>query len=166
MIFQSLMPHTIVLQPITRTQWNNNMAQKLLFGRNYGAEMDSTQYENIVRYLRDGEYPTGLSKQEKSVLRRCIKNCTFNAESTNAFYIDKGENGSTFMRLVIKGEEKLRVFQECHCFCGDFGGHAGRDNTIQKIKDRYCWPQYYKRVSMGLTDRRKPAKNLVDSRKN
>lgn len=47
------------------------------------------------------------------------------------------------MRLVIKGEEKLRVFQECHSFGGDFGGHTGRDNTTQKIKDRYYWPQYY-----------------------
>ena len=103
--------------------------------------MDSTKYENIVRYLRDGEYPTGSSKQEKSVLRRYTKKFTFNAESSNLFYLDKGQNGSTFMRLVIKEEEKLRVFQECHS--SDFGGHAGRDNTIQKIKDRYYWPQYY-----------------------
>ena len=41
------------------------------------------------------------------------------------------------MRLVIKEEEKLRVFQACHS--SDFGGYAGRDNTIQKIKDRYNW---------------------------
>lgn len=113
----------------------------LLFRGNFGAEMDSTKYENIVRYLRDGEYPTGSSKQEKSVLRRYTKKFTFNAESSNLFYLDKGQNGSTFMRLVIKEEEKLRVFQECHS--SDFGGHAGRDNTIQKIKDRYYWPQYY-----------------------
>ena len=113
----------------------------LLFRGNFGAEMDSTKYENIVRYLRDGEYPTGSSKQEKSVLRRCTKKFTPNAESSNLFYLDKGQNGSTFMRLVIKEEEKLRVFQECHS--SDFGGHAGRDNTIQKIKDRYYWPQYY-----------------------
>lgn len=46
------------------------------------------------------------------------------------------------MRLVIKEEEKLRVFQACHS--SDFGGYAGRDNTIQKIKDRYNWSQYYK----------------------
>ena len=71
------------------------------------------------------------SKQEKSVLRRFTKNFTFNAESTNLFYFNKGQNGSTFMRLVIKEEEKLRVFQECHS--SDFGGYAGRDNTIQKI---------------------------------
>lgn len=98
--------------------------------------MDSMKDENIVRYLRDGEYPLG--KQEKSVLRRFTKNFTFNAESTNLFYLNKGQNGwSTFMRLVIKEEEKLRVFQACHS--SDFGGYAGRDNTIQKIKDRYNW---------------------------
>lgn len=73
------------------------MAQKLFrgftsfFGGNFGAEMDSMKDENIVRYLRDGEYPLG--KQEKSVLRRFTKNFTFNAESTNLFYLNKGQNG-------------------------------------------------------------------------
>ena len=33
-------------------------------------------------------------------------------------------------------------------------------------RDRWTNPDSYKKVSMGLTDRRKTAKNLVDSRKN
>ena len=77
----------------------------------------------------------------KQTRKRCTKNYNLNAESSNFSYIDKGQNGPTFVRLVIKEEEKLRVFQECHS--SDFGGHAGRDNTIQKIKDRYYWPPYY-----------------------
>ena len=103
--------------------------------------MDPTKYANIVQYLRDGKYPTDSNKQDKLVLRRCSKNFTFNVESDMLFYKDKRQNGSTFMRLVIKEDEKLRVFQECHS--SGFAGHAGRDNTIQKIKDRYYWPQYY-----------------------
>ena len=103
--------------------------------------MDPTKYENIVQYKRNGKYPMSANKQEKSVLRRCAKNFTFNTESNSLFYIDKGQNGSTFLRLVIKEEEKLRVFHKCHG--SGFGGHAGCDNTIQKIKDRYYWPQYY-----------------------
>ena len=58
------------------------------------------------------------------------------------FYIDKRRDGSTLKRLVITESEKLRVFEECHS--ADFSGHAGRDNTIRKIKQRYYWPDYYK----------------------
>ena len=86
------------------------------------------------------EYPTGSSKQEKSVLRRCTKNFTFNVESPNLFYLDKGQMGRHSCVWLLK-KRKIWVFQECHG--SDFGGHAGRDNTIQKIKDRYYWPQYY-----------------------
>ena len=25
-----------------------------------------------------------------------------------------------------------------------FSGHAGRDNTLTKIKERFYWPDYYK----------------------
>ena len=100
---QSREPSKIIIWP------RNSFEVSLLFGGNFGAKMDSTKYENIARYLRDGEYPTGSSKQEKSVLRRCTKNFTFNVESPNLFYLDKGQNGSTFMRLVIKEEENLSV---------------------------------------------------------
>ena len=55
----------------------------------------------------------------------------------------KEEMGKHCMkRLVIKEDEKSRVFEECHS--ADFSGHAGRDNTIRKIKQRYYWPDYYK----------------------
>ena len=106
--------------------------------------MDAIRYENLVQYLRDSKYPTGANKQEKSVLRRAAKNFTFDAESNRLFYLDKGKTCSTFRRMVIKEDEKLRIFQECHSSA--FAGHAGRDNTIQKVKDRYYWPQYYNDV--------------------
>ena len=75
---QSREPSKIITWP------RNSFKVSLLFGGNFGAEMDSMKYEDIVRYLRDGEYPTGSSKQEKSVLRRSAKN--FTAESSNLFH--------------------------------------------------------------------------------
>ena len=39
-------------------------------------------------------------------------------------------------------EEKARVFEERHS--APFSGHAGRDNTLTKIKKRIYWPDYYK----------------------
>ena len=44
-------------------------------------------------------------------------------------------------------EEKARVFEECHS--APFSGHAGRDNTLRKIKERFYWPDYYKDTKKG-----------------
>ena len=93
--------------------------------------MDATKYSNLVHYLRDKEYPEGASKPEKGVLRRLAKQFTL-----------RGSDGSTFKRMVIQEQEKARVFEECHS--SPFASHAGRDNTIQKIKEGYYWPSYYK----------------------
>jgi hypothetical protein len=59
---------------------------------------------------------------------------------TNTIYrVDKKDKKS---KIVIRGDdEKKRIFEECHD--SPFGGHAGRDNTIFKIKERYYWPGFY-----------------------
>ena len=46
----------------------------------------------------------------------------------------KDNDGTALRRLV----GKARVFEECHSV------HAGRDNTLRKIKERFYWPDYYK----------------------
>ena len=92
--------------------------------------MDSSKSGNLVRYLREGGYPAGSSKKDKYVLRKSAKKFAFDEESNRLFYVDEGQGGLTFKRIIIKEEEKLRNFQECHS--SGFAGHAGRDNTIQK----------------------------------
>ena len=54
----------------------------------------------------------------------------------------KEKDGTALRRLVITEEEKARVFEECHS--APFSGHAGRDNTLRKIEERFYWPDYYK----------------------
>ena len=44
--------------------------------------------------------------------------------------------------IVITEEEKARVLEECHS--APFSGHAGRNNTLWKLKERFYWPGYYK----------------------
>ena len=87
------------------------------------------------------------------MLRRLSKQFTFDVQSGSLFYVDRGNDGSTFKRMVIQEQEKAKVLEECHS--SPFAGHAGRDNTIQKIKERYYWPSYYKdtveMVSLILT---------------
>ena len=45
-------------------------------------------------------------------------------------------------RLVITEEENARVFKKSHS--APFSGHAGRDNTLRKIKERFYWSDYHK----------------------
>jgi len=52
------------------------------------------------------------------------------------FYLYHEKDGTPLTRLVITED----VFQECHP--AKFSGHAGRDNTLQRMKQRYYWPDY------------------------
>ena len=75
-------------------------------------KMDATKYSNLAHHLR--EYPEGASKPEKGVLRRLSKQFTFDVQSGLLFYVDWGNDGSTFKRMVIQEQEKARVFEDCH----------------------------------------------------
>ena len=57
-------------------------------------------------------YPEGFSKNEKLILRKFCKNFEYDDQTDCLFYIDKRRDGSTLKRLVIKEEEKSRVFEE------------------------------------------------------
>ena len=103
--------------------------------------MDSTKYGNIFEYVKNGNYPSGFSKQDKTVLRKFCKKFQYDQQTESLYYIHKQRKGPTLKRLVIKEDEMFRVFKECHST--DYSGHAGRDNTIKKIKQRYYWPSYY-----------------------
>ena len=64
-----------------------------------------------------------FSKQDKLILRRGAKNFRLDPKLESPF-------GTTLKRLIIKEDEKARVFGEC--YSSNFTGHAGRDNTIKK----------------------------------
>ena len=92
--------------------------------------------------MKSQAYPPGFTKQEKLVLRIFSKKFKYDQQKDSLFYINKQKNGSTLKRLVIKEDEKSRVFEKYHS--ADFFGHAGRDNTLEKVKQRYYWPDYNK----------------------
>ena len=98
--------------------------------------MDKDSYSRILRYITYQEYPEGFSKNDKYILRRKSKN--FIVKKEKLFYLPDGP------RLVIQGRDEVeKVFCECHLHAG---GHKGRDATINKIKNRYYWPNFYKDV--------------------
>ena len=94
-------------------------------------QLSSLRWIPQNRYLREGGYPAGSSKQDKYVLRRFAKKFTFDEECNWLFCVNEGRGAELpFKRMITKEEEKLRNFQECRS--SGFAGHAGRDNTIQK----------------------------------
>lgn len=104
--------------------------------------MDEKQYEALLSYLKNKKYPEEYTKSEKYVLRRSSK--SYVVKGDQLYYVDYRQDKSTFHRLVLHGrDEKERVFLECHLTAG---GHRGRDATINKVKERYYWPNYYKEI--------------------
>ena len=103
--------------------------------------MEDKQYAAIVNYLEAGVYPEGLAKGQKYVLRSTAKN--FKVEKERLYYCDLNRDGTALNRLVLRKNEIEWVFLEWHLTAG---GHKGRDATIQKIRERYYWPNYYKQI--------------------
>ena len=104
--------------------------------------MDFAKYTNLFRYLKNKVYPEAFTKQDKTILRKFAKKFEYDSKLESLFYVAKEKDGTALRRLVIAEEDKARVFEECHS--APFSGHAGRDNTLRKIKERFYWPDYYK----------------------
>ena len=100
--------------------------------------MDSAKYTKSFPVV----YPEGFIKQDKTTLRKFAKKSEYDSKLESLFYVAKEKDGTALRRLVITEEEKARVFEECHS--APFSGHAGRDKTLRKIKERFYWPDYYK----------------------
>ena len=69
--------------------------------------MDTTKYRNLFEYVKSHKYPPGFSKQDKFILRLGARNFELDPKLEWLF-------GTTLKRLVIKGDEKARVFEECY----------------------------------------------------
>ena len=109
--------------------------------------MENSEYETIVNYLTRGEYPAGISKEQKRAIRRKVAERSANATNSNKFvakdgvlyYVDNRPDGlGARERRVIRMEEKMRILRDCHeAEIG--GGHFKRDKTYGKISERFYW---------------------------
>ena len=105
--------------------------------------MDSAKYRNLFQYHKKKVYPEGFTKQDKTTLRKLILSKSWSITQQSFFHVAKEKDGTALRRIVITEEEKaIRVFKECHST--PFSGHASRDNTLRKIKERFYWPYYSK----------------------
>ena len=82
-------------------------------------------------YIKRQEYPAGLTKSQKYILR----SKRYHVVGDQLHYIDLNVDGSTFKRFVLHGGKEVdQVFIEYHLTAG---GHRGRNATIGKVKARY-----------------------------
>ena len=94
--------------------------------------MASAKYRDLFQYLKKKAYREVLYKAKK----KFAKKFEYDSKLESLFYVAKEKDGTALRRLVITEEEKaIRVFKECHS--APFSGHAGRDNTLRKIKERF-----------------------------
>jgi hypothetical protein len=75
--------------------------------------MDAIKYGNLLGYVKNKVYPSNFTKQEKAILRRFAKKFEVAANS-NLRYLDKTKEGTLKRRLVIREDERQKVFKECH----------------------------------------------------
>ena len=103
--------------------------------------MNEQKYEHLINYLRKRKYHAEATKQEKFASRRSANDFEIDAASDTLYYVNRTAKQPR-RRIVIKGEdEKIRISEECHH--SPCGGHAGRDNTVSKIKEMYYWPGFH-----------------------
>ena len=95
--------------------------------------MDSVKCRNLFQYLK---------RFIRKALQKFANKFEYDSKLESLFYVAKKKDGTALRRLLITEEEKARVFEDCHS--APFSGHAGRDNTLSKIKERFYWPDYYK----------------------
>ena len=62
----------------------------------------------------------------------------YDSKLESLFYVAKEKDGTALRQLVSTEEDKARVFEEC--YSSPFSEHAGGDNTLRKIKERFYWP--------------------------
>ena len=52
--------------------------------------MNYQKYDELQKYLAEGQYHAGASKSDKYVLRRLAKNFQYDPATADIYYIDKG----------------------------------------------------------------------------
>ena len=96
------------------------------------AKSEAVIYQEVEIYLRNGQYPEGVSKLEKAVIRKRAKN--FRVVDGILHY--KGRDG--LRQVVIDQKTKRKIMEACHD--DKVGGcHFGRDKTASKVSARYYW---------------------------
>lgn len=92
-----------------------------------------SEYEDIVQYLTTGIYPTGLSREEKSVFQYRVGPYTL----YQGFLFKMTADGK--LKRCVEGVMKRKIITALHS--EPTGGHFGVESTIKKIRDTgYWWP--------------------------
>uniref|UniRef100_S4RWZ6 Gypsy retrotransposon integrase-like protein 1 n=1 Tax=Petromyzon marinus TaxID=7757 RepID=S4RWZ6_PETMA len=87
-------------------------------------------FQDIVRYLRKGEYRKGLSSGQKSAIRSAIK--AFCYEEKKLYYT--GQKSGRKRLVVMNEEDKRSILQRVHG-----ADHCGQTRTRKLLEEHYYW---------------------------
>ena len=99
--------------------------------------MDEQQYEDLVKYLDTLAYPENYNDKRKTQLR---KNSTHYFVKNHILYRHTKNGG----RRVILPEQVEVILYNLHQDMS--GAHLGVEAVLEKVKERYYWPQMYEDV--------------------
>ena len=106
--------------------------------------MASAKYRNLFQYLKKKAYPEGFTKQ-KTTLRKFAKKFEYDSKLESLFYVAKEkEMAQCFDDSSLSPRRRKRGSLKSAMHSAPFSEHAGRDNTLTKMKERFNWPDYYK----------------------
>lgn len=99
--------------------------------------MEENEYNQILNYIQNNEYPDDASDNLKRKIRNRVKD--FSLKNDNLYYVKENDE-----KLVITKDKKHSILKLCHVFNGC---HLGRNKTVNKISERYYWVGIVKDVS-------------------
>ena len=94
--------------------------------------MDYIWHAELLNFLATGDYPEGLSRDEKRNYRRKAKSFETKGDKT-LFYIQ----GKARLEVILEGQTEA-IMKELHGGTVG-GGHFGQNITIRKVTERYWW---------------------------
>jgi len=124
----------------------DQLIDAIIFGRELGGEGDEMvseeRFDKIRYYLKNGTYPNGSDRAEKSRLR----------SAATHYRLIPAENEDEEDRLMLKGKEvvsdpnkQYEIARDVHLI-----GHGGINKTTATIAEKYHWVRIKETVSAAI----------------
>ena len=104
-------------------------------------EMDSARDKKLFQYLKRRFIRKALQNKTKRLCENLPQNSSMHQNQSPCCTWPRRRMAQRFDDLFSPRKRKRMSSKSA---TAPFSGHAGRDNTLRKIKERFYWPDYYK----------------------
>ncbi|KAI9653095.1 MAG: hypothetical protein M1831_006179 [Alyxoria varia] len=124
----------------------DRLVDAIIYGRELGGDEEDhgteDRFDKIRYYLKNGQYPNGADRAEKSRLRSAATN----------YRLVPSENGLDDEKLMLKDkevisnpDEQYEIARKCHVL-----NHGGINKTTASIAEKYHWTRIKDTVSLVI----------------